>query len=303
MTFNFKSLLAAVSLLSGGLFGANAATDLQFSTVESPVWYQVKFTTGGAYMADQGADAEVKTANLADVDEQKWQLIGDKDNFTMRSKAGNYLAFSNSFYRTGSTGVDMALYASGSNYEIGRVGVSNHLNQYQGTGAGRRLSEWNAGDANNLLCFYDLAGDVATLPADPVELPEFSNGDTDYWFFLRFARGGNSMESKGIGNSVVRTKARPADEMLWKLTGTADNMQLVNKAGGYLAYESSGNGGIKSLQLPTPTASRLSGQRTPITKRLLNSVPTARPQARPSTSSAARISMPTASSAPGQSAT
>ncbi len=250
MTFNFKSLLAAVSLLTGGLFGANAATDLQFSTVESPVWYQVKFTTGGAYLADQGADAEVKTANQADVDEQKWQLIGDKDNFTMRSKAGNYLAFSNSFYRTGSTGVAMALYVAGSNYEIGRVGVSNHLNQYQGTGAGRRLSEWNAGDKNNLLCFYDLAGDVATLPADPVELPEFSNGDTDYWFFLRFARGGNSMESKGIGNSVVRAKARPVDEMLWKLTGTADNMQLVNKAGGYLAYESSGDGGIKVAATP-----------------------------------------------------
>ncbi len=58
----------------------------EFSTETDPVWYRVQFKTGGAFLADKGDGANLKTAAGSSSDAQKWQLIGTKSNFKMKRR-------------------------------------------------------------------------------------------------------------------------------------------------------------------------------------------------------------------------
>ncbi|MBR1712531.1 MAG: glycoside hydrolase family 95 protein [Alloprevotella sp.] len=200
----------------------------KFSTADNPVYYYVQFKAGGAYLADMGQGANLRTANKTNTDAQKWAFIGTKDDFRLLCKTGRYAGFSGSFFTATAAGASLKLVAStnasASGYwEIQRKTSSQSMNQYQGTGAGRQLGEWEAGDANNPVSF---------TPASAI-LPDFSDEDTEQYYFLQFCISGQTLEDRGAGRSVTFGDADPTDGQLWKLVGTPQNFQLVSKAGRY----------------------------------------------------------------------
>ncbi len=248
MKFNLKSCLAAVVLTISGILGSQAA-ELQFSTTASPVWYKVKFTTGGAYLSDSGSGSNLVTSGSADGNGQLWQLIGDNNSFTMRSKNGNYVNFSNNRFVSSSTSVKLYLTKSGANYEIGREGSDTHMNQWGGTGAGKELGEWQAGDNNNLLRFFDSNNQEATVNIEG-RLPVFSTDASSTYYFMQWKRGGIVLASQGKDKSVLRANASPDNSQLWKVTGTRNNCQFVNKNGEYLVINGTGDGCVKTSASP-----------------------------------------------------
>lgn len=245
-------LTAAVIALCA-CFAANAA-DLQFSTTDSPVWYQIKFTTGGHYLADQGAGQKVKTANgNASADAQQWQFIGDANSFKLRSKAGNYINFDGSDFTTAAQGIDLYIMKSGDDFGIGRVGESNTMNQRGGTGVGVSICEWSF-DNNNKLRVFDLSGNQLSVNISTPEgpLPTFSDDQSSTYYHLQWKKGGRMFGSTGVGNPCELMAAAPLDCQQWKLVGSRNNFQLVNKAGEYVTISGAiGNkGSVRTAATP-----------------------------------------------------
>ncbi len=258
MKFNLKAFFGIAAMAVSGVLGASA--QMQFSTTDAPVWYQVRFTREGAAIADQGVGKNLKTAE-SDItaDSQLWQFIGDHENFTMRSKSGNYVAYSGSRFASAAEATPLYIIASGhadnrDAYEIGRVGSAKHFNQWGGYGAGMEIGEYNANDINNPLKIYDTNGTVQNIvvPTPVGELPEFSTADNEVWYFMQWKKGGNCLQSMGAGKSAVRATPIPDNSMMWKLVGTQDNVQFINKNGEYLVVSGTAdaNGSVKASTEP-----------------------------------------------------
>ena len=156
----------------------------EFSTETDPVWYRVQFKTGGAFLADKGDGANLKTAAGSSSDAQKWQLIGTKSNFKMKSKSGRFVNWNGSMFTTSSTNSVALKLVQSTNasatdcWEIQRADGSQSMNQWGGGGAGKDLGEWTQGDPNNPLSF------VATS----TKLPTFSNDESETWYFIQIGR-------------------------------------------------------------------------------------------------------------------
>ncbi len=227
-----------------------------FSADGNDVWYQIQFKTGSGYLTDNGAGKNLTTAAKASSAGQKWQLIGTKENFKMKSKSGNYIGFSGGKYVSASTGVALSLVASahaGSEdcWEIRRVGESNCMNQWGGAGLGKELGEWSHGDPNNPLTFIPLT----------IAAPEFSTDEAEVWYFVQSKKGGSALMDMGLGVAARLEAADPVEAQLWKLVGDVSNFQLVNKLGHYavisnngLSASEAGNGGACSTPLRTSDA-------------------------------------------------
>lgn len=237
MKLRIKSLILVMLMTVSAVSAQILPT---FSTEESPVWYYVQFHTGSHTMADRGSGNKITTADKSATDAQMWQLIGTQEKFILRSKLGNYVGFESSRFTTTSSkssATDLTLSAStasgaGECWEIGRVGQSGHMNQFGGTGLGAQLGEWTAGDPNNPVKF--LAGSSV--------LPTFSTADgTPVWYFITFANSGYSIRDNGSGKAATQAVAEPSDEQLWKLVGTQEKFQLINKAGRYARVTGSGD--------------------------------------------------------------
>lgn len=208
----------------------------EFSTEANPIWYRVQFKTGSAFLTDQGNGANLKTADGSSSDAQKWQLIGTKSNFKMKSKSGRYIHWNGSkFIASSSASVALKLVQSTNAsatdcWEIQRVNGSQSMNQWGGGGAGRELGEWTQGDPNNPLTFI----------ATSTKLPTFSDDNSESWYFIQFRNGGYTLQDKGQGQCIRLATADPIDEQLWKLVGDTACFQLVNKAGRYAVVSSTG---------------------------------------------------------------
>jgi alpha-L-fucosidase 2 len=222
-------IILAIAMFSTASASAATLTLPEFSTTDDPAYYYVQFITGDCCIADQGAGNNLKLATQANEDAQKWQFIGDENSFKMRSKSGNYVGFSNSFFTTvadESSAVDLAISVVNSKYEIGRKGVSNHMNQWSGARAGNNIGEYYPGDTNNGLTF------VASFP----QMPVFSTAemtDDDVWYVMQFCRGTTVIQSYGIGVNAKQANLARQDEQLWKFVGDKSNFQLINKLGQY----------------------------------------------------------------------
>jgi len=254
-----KLLLFVAALLATA--GAYAQAVLpEFSTEETPVWYYVQFHTGGHTMADKGTGQKIRTADRADADAQKWQLIGTREGFVMKSKSGNYVNFSGGRFTTSATAkAELKLVESGAAgadgcWEIQRKNSNQSMNQFGGTSLGVELGEWTANDANNPLNF--VAADAA--------LPEFSvDGGKETWYFLVFCRTGNTLFDGGAGKTLVTALADPIDGQLWKLVGTPDNFQLVSKSGHYAVVKGTGDAArVQASDKPSASGYRLSATTT-----------------------------------------
>ncbi len=206
-------------ILSSVLFVLVALTamaqDITFSTADAPVYYLVKFTTGGAYLKDQGNGQQLITAGTPSQD-CFWAFIGSKTNFTMLSADGNYVNVNGSGYFAATSSAASAQKlafingkASGQ-FEIKTYGGSGQcvMNQWGGGGSGRSLGKWNAGDSNNQL--------VILSPND-VDLTDYSD---------LLAKAGTEYKTVGAGSSSTFKPANPLT--LW-YTKPATKTTVENK--------------------------------------------------------------------------
>ncbi|MCF0188707.1 MAG: glycoside hydrolase family 95 protein [Bacteroidaceae bacterium] len=220
-----KKVFIALAMVFAAI-AAHAQMLPEFSTADNPVWYQIQFKTGSACLADKGSGANLQTATKGSGDAQKWCFIGDNENgFKMLSKAGRYVGFSGGRF-TGTTAdnaVLMQMKDSDGYWELHRVGSSNYMNQWGGSGAGKELGEWSFGDTNNPVSFL-LASAV---------LPKFSDSENEYWYFIQYCNGDYTIESQGVNTNCLTSTVDYNSKQLWKLIGTKDGFQLVCKDGGY----------------------------------------------------------------------
>ena len=201
-----------------------------FSTEESPLWYSVQFKTGEAYLSGPNG---AKMRTVAAGSETLFQFIGTAENFTMKSKAGQWVTVSGSNYAMTATKTSAAKLhvVEGSEkgyFEIGRVENSgNFMNQWGGAGVGKDLGEWSQGDTNNQLFFH----------AHSVQWPNFAEqgAEKPTYYFVRFLKNNNC-----VGMSVTQgedlLRIYPVDAVAsqqWKLEGTKEKFQLVSKTGKY----------------------------------------------------------------------
>ncbi len=206
-------------ILSSVLFVLVALTamaqDITFSTADAPVYYLVKFTTGGAFLKDQGNGQQLITASTP-TQSCFWAFIGTKTGFTMLSADGNYVNVNSSNYfastSTASKAQKLAFIngtASGQ-YEIKTQNGSGQcvMNQWGGGGSGKSLGKWNAGDTNNQLVIMN---------PDDVDL-------TDYSALLE--KAGKEFKTVSAGSS---TSFKPANPLTLWYTKPATMTTVENK--------------------------------------------------------------------------
>ena len=198
-----------------------------YSTEESPVWFQVQFNAGSAYITDQGAGNNLKTETVSKADAQFWQFIGTPEDFYMKSRKGNYVYFTNDRFATSATEkTSLRLVARNDGfYEIGRKGEGTTFNQWGGAGAGKEIGEYNAGDTNNPLQFV--------APA-----PYFSTEEAPTYWWINLNTSDAVLEDKGENTNIVTAKAEFTNAKLWQLVGDNNNFYMKSKAGRYLIYNS-----------------------------------------------------------------
>ncbi len=250
-----RKLIFLFAVLWLTVFGAAAQIAPTFSTEASPVWYQVQFVTGSHTLKDNGASQNLVTATIANEDAQKWQLIGNANSFILKSKLGRYVSYNGSRY-TSVTSFASATpltitpsTAAGADecWEIGRIGVSNKMNQFGGTSVGVQLGEWTAGDNNNPLRF------IATSAIEPKFATTAADASAPY-YFISFLRSNFVICDNGAGVDATQGLKEPGDGSLWKLVGNASGFQMVNKAGRYATVKGTGND-ARLTSATTPDAS------------------------------------------------
>lgn len=239
----------------------SAQTLPEFSTEDSPVWYQVNFTTGGAILS--GFEPGVlKTEAVRGGESVDWQVIGTQNDFIMANRAGKYVGWNGSRYTAEAdkaSAVKLHLNAVGTSWEIGREGSDLYLNQFGGTGAGRELGEWNSGDNNNKLTFQTPAegNDPIKITEMPESaelaangLPQLSSGSKSYYYFIKFTTGGHIMGVPAIPGLITTCDVTNDPSLLWKVVGTDyDNVQFVDIRGNYMTYN-----GSRLVTSATPSA-------------------------------------------------
>ncbi len=199
-----------------------------YSTEESPVWFNVQFKAGAGYLTDKGDGANLQTATKNDSDTQLWQFIGTPENFYMKSKAGNYVYFTNSRFTASSTNkteLDLTKNATEGYYEIGRTTTGSTFNQWGGAGTDKEIGEWNAGDTNNPLQFIS-------------PLPYFSTEEEPVYWWINLNTSDAVIQDKGAGVNAVTASKSYTDTQLWQLVGNEENFYMKNKAGRYFTYNS-----------------------------------------------------------------
>lgn len=168
MTMN--KILPLFALAATGL-SAMAQSELPTFTaqdkLDAATYYHIRFKNGGVELVDKGANAKLSTAYGRKNDAQLFAFIGTQQNFVLRSKNGNYLAYQNNRM----TSVKEAAKAEALSilnspnfgkgfYVIARKSDSgNSFNPFGGTGVGKEIGFWSNADVNNSL-YFPLPEDV-----------------------------------------------------------------------------------------------------------------------------------------------
>lgn len=220
-------LLAMICLVSA------APTEPIFSTEDEPVWCYIQFNTGSYVVGAPSTGGTLVTYSKSKLTARLWQLIGTKDNFILKTKSGRYAQWNSSTERYVSTtsaadATPLRLQASGNFWEITRQGSTLGWNMFGGAKVGAEIGEWTQGDTGNQLSF---------VLVDPVK-PKFCTAEDEnpQWYFIQFKNGLGVIADQGAGELAKVASVDPADSKLWKLVGTAESFQIVNKLGRYLIY-------------------------------------------------------------------
>ena len=199
-----------------------------YSTEDAPVWFKVQFKAGECFLTDKGDGNKLQTATRNDADTQLWQFIGTPEGFYMKSKAGNYVYFTNSRFTASSTNkteLDLTKNAADGYYEIGQTNTDYNMNQHGGSGAGKEIGQWGAGDTNNPLQII-------------APLPYFSTEEEPVYWWINLNTSNAVIEDKGAGANALTASKSYTDKQLWQLVGNEDNFYMKNKAGRYFTYNS-----------------------------------------------------------------
>ncbi len=165
-----NKILPLFALAATGL-SAMAQSELPTFTaqdkLDAATYYHIRFKNGGVELVDKGINAKVSTAYGRKNDAQLFAFIGTQQNFVLRSKNGNYLAYQNNRM----TSVKEAAKAEALSilnspnfgkgfYVIARKSDSgNSFNPFGGTGVGKEIGFWENADVNNSL-YFPLPEDV-----------------------------------------------------------------------------------------------------------------------------------------------
>ena len=165
-----NKILPLFALTATGL-SAMAQSELPTFTaqdkLDAATYYHIRFKNGGVELVDKGTNAKVSTAYGRKNDAQLFAFIGTQQNFVLRSKNGNYLAYQNN-RMTSVKEVAKAEALSILNspnfgkgfYVIARKSDSgNSFNPFGGTGVGKEIGFWSNADVNNSL-YFPLPEDV-----------------------------------------------------------------------------------------------------------------------------------------------
>ena len=165
-----NKILPLFALAATGL-SAMAQSELPTFTaqdkLDAATYYHIRFKNGGVELVDKGTNAKVSTAYGRKNDAQLFAFIGTQQNFVLRSKNGNYLAYQNN-RMTSVKEVAKAEALSILNspnfgkgfYVIARKSDSgNSFNPFGGTGVGKEIGFWSNADVNNSL-YFPLPEDV-----------------------------------------------------------------------------------------------------------------------------------------------
>ena len=184
-----NKILPLFALAATGL-SAMAQSELPAFTakdkLETATYYHIRFKNGNVELVDKGANAKVSTAYGRKNDAQLFAFIGTQQNFVLRSKNGNYLAYQNNRM----TSVKEAAKAEALSilnspnfgkgfYVIARKSDSgNSFNPFGGTGVGKEIGFWSNADVNNSL-YFPLPDDVPT-PTYSAYRDEFTKKEYAY---------------------------------------------------------------------------------------------------------------------------
>ena len=234
-----------------------------FSTEDSPVFYPVKFKSGGTYLGDQGSGRNMKTMGSSS-DATQFQFIGTQEGFVMKSKSGNYVSFTGSgndgrFTTTASLNEAAQLTiidGTARNYfEIQRVGQGKSMNQWGGTGAGKELGEWNSGDGNNQLFFVGANNfepdeyktvKQGTRPTDISDfalwynVPVAHTNVSDTWMEYALPLGNGQLGATFRGG-ILRDEIQFNEKTLWQGTNGSCGSGSANEPFGRGWYQNFGS--------------------------------------------------------------
>lgn len=157
-----------------------------FSTDAKEFWYNVKFSSSGLMIQDNGADAKATVQNANSADSQLWKLVGNESKFQLVSKNGRYAHMVQSQTGSGQTHLvftkaaadasGFSLKANGGGYEIkwnGASGDKAYFNQWEGASAGKNIGLWSS-EAGNVVFFVDPAATPTMIEAPITGISKFT---------------------------------------------------------------------------------------------------------------------------------
>ena len=212
-----------------------------FSTEGSEVWYNVQFKQGGAVLQDQGEGAKLVTATLSGLNlNQQWKLVGNAGEFELVSRNGRHVYYDSDLARyatSTSANGQLHLYMTGNAthapaWEVQSASTgSNSMNQWGGAGAGKELGSWSQNDVNNPLLF---------VPVPKLSLPVFSTDEAETWYVIQFRNGEGAVQDMGEDATLMTAGVnKNKTTQLWKITGTQDDCEIINKEGRHIYYNGS----------------------------------------------------------------
>lgn len=242
-----------------------------FSTEDNEVWYFIRFVNSQNTVLDQGAGQLARQAKADPVDGQQWKLVGNKDNFQLVSKLGNYAFIGSSSdgnalqTRTGtpySGGFSLVettntTYAPAWEIHDNNVSTANaNLNQWRGTTVGNQIGLWAKGDQNNPLTFvapgqmtyadYKVTGAETFTPPAKLTLwynqPATLTGVNDIWMEYALPIGNGQLGASLFGG-VAKDEIQFNEKTLWK--GTPNDLQGAGS--GYGGYKNFGSVMVENL--------------------------------------------------------
>ncbi len=244
---NRLQLFAAESMFAPEPTLYASASDL----TDESLYYYIQFKTGGAVVEDKQAGNNAQTATMANSNAQLWAFIGtDIRSLKAISKAGRYLSYSDSRYKTTdseSGAVTFELRQSSAHpgyFELVNSGASQAMNQWGGTGAGKPLGVWNIGDSNNPFRVV-----LPPAPVEPAFYADATPAEGDEWYYIQFCKNSlNWIAPTTVGGEVtVTASTQYKEEMMWRFIGNKNSFKLVNKKGEFAYFDGTGtNGRLKT---------------------------------------------------------
>jgi hypothetical protein len=154
-------------------------------------------------------------------------------------------------------------------WELYRQGANNrHVNQFQNSNAGARISEWTANDGGNPLVFVKakVAGGT-TDPKPSDKLPTVSTSSNPIWYYIQTQGGSDNRanlvfmaDNDGVrifGKTILTSgSASEIDKQLWRFEQSGSNYTIINKSTGKkltTSYNSSKGISVTALSTSSST--------------------------------------------------